>query len=283
MMEISQVISKLKDYHKGEVSGQKIKDENTRDKILYGNENQACTGIVTTVFASIDVIQKAHKLGANLIIVHEALFWNHGDQQEWLMQSQNETYLAKKKLLDDYQIVVWRNHDYVHSGIPLGDGTYADGIFYGFAKEMGWVQYPQDSKESLMTFQIPEVSAEDLAYELISKMHLEGARIIGDTKTKVRKVQIPFHIFGDAKELITEMDKMDIDALLAMELVDFSISEYVRDSSMLNRNKVIITVGHFNMEEPGMKYMSSYIPEAIQYDIPCHFIQSGDTYHYVKG
>jgi putative NIF3 family GTP cyclohydrolase 1 type 2 len=281
-MEISQVISKIKDYHKGEVSGQKITDENTRDKILYGNENQECTGIVTTVFASIEVIRKAHELGANLIIVHEALFWNHGDQQEWLMKSQNETYLAKKKLLDDYQIVVWRNHDYVHSGIPLDDGSYVDGIFYGFAKEMGWVQYPQDSKESLMTFQIPEVSAENLAYELISKMHLEGARIIGNTKTKVRKVQIPFHIFGDAKELITEMDKTDIDALLAMELVDFSISEYVRDSSMLNRNKVIITVGHFNMEEPGMKYMSSYIPQAIECDVPCHFIQSGDTYHYVK-
>ncbi|MNJ49726.1 hypothetical protein D3C77_449740 [compost metagenome] len=79
-----------------------------------------------------------------------------------------------------------------------------------------------------------------------------------------------------------DMDKMDIDALLAMELVDFSISEYVRDSSMLNRNKVIITVGHFNMEESGMKYMSTYIPIAIEENIPCHFIQSGDTYHYVK-
>lgn len=282
-MNISKVISKIKDYHKGElVQGQKIDDETTRDKVLYGDVNQECTGIVTTVFASVEVIQKAHEMGANLIIVHEALFWNHGDHEEWLLESQNETYLAKKKLLDDYKIVVWRNHDYVHSGIPMEDGSYSDGIFYGFAKEMGWEQYSLGNPESLLTFQIPEVDATELAHELINKLNLEGARIIGDPKAKVSKVRIPFHIHGDANELITDMDKGEIDALLAMELVDFSISEYVRDSSMLNRNKVIISVGHFNMEEPGMKYMSTYIPMAVEENIPCHFIQSGDTYHYVK-
>ena len=113
-------------------------------------------------------------------------------------------------------------------------------------------------------------------------MNLEGARIIGDVNTRVRKVRIPFHIYGDANELIQEMEEENIDVLLAMELVDFSISEYVRDSSMLNRNKAIISVGHFNMEEPGMKFMSTYIPDAIEEDIPGHFIQSGDMYHYVK-
>lgn len=281
-MIISDVISKIKAYHYGcDSEGEKINDEKSRDQVLYGNAEQECTGIVTTIFASIDVIKKAHELGANLIVVHEALFWNHGDHQDWLEESENRTYLMKKDMLDDYGIVVWRNHDYVHSGIPLHDGSYTDGIFYGFAKEMGWENYASGNAGALMKFEIPEVIAKNLAKKMIENLHLEGARIIGDPQAKVRKIEIPFHIFGDANDLITEMDKHEIDALLAVELVDFSINEYVRDSSMLGMNKVIITVGHFNMEEPGMKHMATYIPNAFDEDIPCHYVQSGDNYHYV--
>ena len=82
-----------------------------REKLLNQPELQAKTvkdyhkgGIVTTCWASVDVI------------CHEALFWNHGDHQEWLMESQNETYKLKKQLLDETCIVVWRNHDYIQSG-----------------------------------------------------------------------------------------------------------------------------------------------------------------------
>ena len=91
-MLIKDVIQNVKDYCKGEWYGNKIKEETTRDKILYGDPNKECTGIVTTIYASIDVIKKAHELGANLIISHEALLWNRGDKTDWLEQSQNKTY-----------------------------------------------------------------------------------------------------------------------------------------------------------------------------------------------
>ena len=95
-MLISEVIQNIKNYCKGTWAGHKIDDETTRDKILYGDPDQECTGIVTTIYASIDVIRKAHELGANLIIAHEALLWNHGDHREWLEESHNKTYLDKK-------------------------------------------------------------------------------------------------------------------------------------------------------------------------------------------
>lgn len=281
-MKISDVIFNIKNYHYGyDSEGEKINDEKSRDQILYGDATKECTGIVTTIFASVDVIKKAYELGANLIIVHEALFWNHGDHQEWLKKSENRTYMKKKELLNDYEIVIWRNHDYVHSGIPMHNGKYTDGIFYGFAKVMGWENYVSGNTGALIKFEIPEVTAYELTKRIIENLNLEGARIIGDPETKIHKVEIPFHIFGDANDQITDMDKNEVDALLAVELVDFSINEYVRDSSMLGMNKVIITVGHFNMEEPGMKYMATYIPNALDEDIPCYFVQSGDTYHYV--
>ena len=129
-MKIETIIDKIKDYHYGYRNGKKIENHISRDQVLFGDPNQECSGIVVTCWASIEVIKQAIELQANLIIVHEALFWNHGDAQDWLQLQKNQTYLEKKELLEKGKIVVWRDHDYIHSGIPVSTG-YADGIFYG--------------------------------------------------------------------------------------------------------------------------------------------------------
>ena len=98
-MQISEIIRRVKKYHKGTVKGQPIDETKTRDKVLFGDVNQECTGIVTTIYASIDVINKAIEYGANFIICHEALFWYRGDYTDWLEEQENKTYLLKKKLL----------------------------------------------------------------------------------------------------------------------------------------------------------------------------------------
>ena len=141
-MKIYEVIEKIKNYSRGiGMDGKPIDDKKTRDQVLYGTTDRECTGIVTTCFASVEVIRKAHELGANLIIPHEALFWNHGDHQEWLQKDENSVYYRKKELLDTYGITVWRNHDYIHSGLPDGNGGWYDGIFKGFLHETGLDKY----------------------------------------------------------------------------------------------------------------------------------------------
>ena len=152
-MKISEVIQKMKDYHRGTVNGVAIDESTTRDKILFGNPDQECTGIVTTCYASVEVIRKARQLNANLIISHEALFWNHGDHTDWLEETENKTYLEKKKLLEEGNLVVWRDHDYIHSGIPV-HGEYVDGIFYGVMKTLGWEKALVGSHERPLLFEI---------------------------------------------------------------------------------------------------------------------------------
>lgn len=63
--------------------------------------------------------------------------------------------------------------------------------------------------------------------------------------------------------LINEIDGSSIDCLLAMELIDFTVSEYIRDAAMLGAGKCAIHLGHFNLEEPGMEYMAEWIPKAL--------------------
>lgn len=284
-MLISEVISSVKAYCGGMAfdTGKPIDDATTRDKVTYGDINQECTGIVTCIWPTADVIRRAQELGANLIIPHEALFWNHGDHQDVI--AQNRTYQAKKALLDEWGGAVWRCHDYIHSKVPLeADGSLVDGIFYGFAWKVGWLDYRVGDKAFALEYQIPQTTGRELAAYLVERLGLNGTRITGDPDAKVSRVQIPMHIFGvpeDTNE-INYMDKNDVDALVTMEMVDFTTCEYVRDAGMLGQGKCAITIGHFNLEEPGMEYMVRWLPAALGTDqIPATFVPMTDTYQYV--
>lgn len=276
-MKICDVLHQVKKNYKGSVD---IESGNTRDKILYGdNIDIECTGIVTTQWASVDVIRKAIDLGYNLIICHEALFWNHGDHTDWLQN--NSTYKEKKQLLDKGNIVVWRNHDYVHSGILMNDGSYKDGIFYAFAKKMKWENNIIGDIEKVRMFEIEEETVEDIGKKMIDALSLNGLKIIGSLHSKVKRICIPPHNLGEAKDTIKKAEKENIDLFIAMELIDFNLSEYIRDSSQLNKNKAILTAGHFNTEEPGMEYMADYLNERLDGIAPCIYIKSGDMYKYM--
>jgi putative NIF3 family GTP cyclohydrolase 1 type 2 len=73
------------------------------------------------------------------------------------------------------------------------------------------------------------------------------------------------------------------DAIIPLEICDWTVSTYVRDANELGMSKVIFEMGHFNVEEPGMRYMCEWLPEAIQnHDIPIHYLQSKDMFHYIK-
>lgn len=278
-MKIRECIETIKSKHKGTWNGNPIKEETTRDKILYGNPDVECTGIVTTCFASADVIRKAHELGANFIICHEALFWNHGDHTDWLKD--NKTFQAKKQLLDETGIVVWRNHDYIHSGIWI-ENQWVDGIFYGVMQEMNWQKYLRCDLARPMYFEFEDATVESLAHEIIEKMELDGVRILGRRTGKVRNLMIVSHLIGPQdNQILAMIEEKDVDAIITMEMTDFTVNEYMRDSAMLNRNKTIFAAGHFNTEEPGMKYFAKVLPEMIGSDLTITYVQSGDVFGYI--
>jgi len=284
-VKISTVIDNLKKFYSGiGFDGNPINEENTRDKVLFGNEiiSEECSGIVTTCWASADVIQKAIDLGANLIICHEALFWNRGDHTAWLEDTHNKTYLKKKHLLEKNKIVVWRNHDFIHSGVPIENKGYVDGIFYGLANKLGWTNFVVGDFKMPRKFKLPETTVKDIANHTITTLNLNGAKIIGSLSTKVKNVYICDHIIGENDSSIIELaNREDIDLLIALELIDYTVTEYVQDRSLLSSDLAILTVGHFNTEEPGMEFMLEYMDSAIGKKIPKFFIPSGDMFNYV--
>lgn len=284
-MKIIEVIDAVKVYCRGiDRSGNPIDPATSRDQVLHGNAERECTGIVTTIYASPAVISAAAEHGANLIISHETCYWCHGGKTGWL--ADDPSYKAKATLLDEFGITIWRCHDYIHSGVPIGpDGTYVDGIFYGLARKLGWGRCSSPDFYRGV-YVIPETTLDDLARSLIKTLGLNGARVVGAPETPIRRVRIPGHAFGGNGDdhLITENRQFDVDCELFLELVDFTIASYIRDSSELGRHKCAITLGHFDTEEPGMEYMAQWLPEALgnrNSSLPVNYIQAGGFSRYL--
>lgn len=272
-MKIKEIIEIIKQNCKGYGV---INDTTARDKVLWGNTDKECTGIVTTIYASVEVIKKAHELGANFIISHEACFWNRGDHTDWL--ANNETFIKKSALLDEYGITVWRDHDYIHSKINY-NGEYVDGIYYGLARELGWENYVIEDSTYPRLFEIPETLTMDVAKHIMNRMGLKGLRTMGDLEGTSKRIMIATHIIGEADNMmLSTIEEKNIDTVLAMEITDYTVSIYVRDSAELGRGKRILHPGHFNIEEPGMKWFGEvYLPTLFP-DIKTTFVKSGDSY-----
>ena len=182
---------------------------------------------------------------------------------------------------------MWRCQDFIHSRVPIDeDGAMADGIFYVLAWKLGWLDYRVgDDRGFCLEYEIPETDATELAHELVTKLGLNGTRITGDPHARVHRVRVPMHVMGEAKGDTHEINRTDADAddcLMTMEFIDFTTCEYIRDAGMLGQNKCAITIGHFNLEEPGMECMVEWLPAALGTDtIPTTFVRMEDTYRYV--
>ena len=101
----------------------------TVDTFKTGDPAQPVAGIVTTFLATAAVIEGAIDLGANLIVTHEPTFYTHEDATDWLRD--DPVYRAKRQLIDDHGIAIWRFHDAWHLTRP-------DGIATGMARLLGW-------------------------------------------------------------------------------------------------------------------------------------------------
>lgn len=284
-MTIAEAIERMKAECGTSWHGIPIAEEHTRDQVLFGSTDALCTGIAVCIYPSVEVIRRAAALGCNLIVSHEALFWNHGDHTDWL--AGNTTFEHKRALLEEAGTCVWRNHDHIHAGLMI-DGARRDGIFYGMASELGWTSYIEEGEGEAADrfpcrFSIPTTNARELVNTLITRFGIHGVRALGNLEAPVTRVIVPMHIQGNQnhdRALIQTMDHDNINMVLAMELVDFTVAEYVRDAAQLGEPRCLVQIGHFNLEELGMRWYARHLKETFP-DAPVYMVAAGDGYTYI--
>jgi putative NIF3 family GTP cyclohydrolase 1 type 2 len=240
----------------------------TVDTVKSGDPSQPLKGIVTTMFATDEVIEKTIRQGANFIIAHEPTFYNHQDETAWL--EGDKVYTFKKDLLEKHNIVVWRFHDYWHTFRP-------DGILMGVLVAMGWDKYYNAGEPEIIT--VPAVSLKDIVRTAKKELGIDKMKIIGDLSDMCQRIVLSPGAAGGRRQ-IEMLRKYEPDLLICGELNEWETSEYVRDARYRGQKVSLVVLGHAVSEEPGMQALVPWL-EARLPGVPVKHFASGDPFTWV--
>jgi putative NIF3 family GTP cyclohydrolase 1 type 2 len=222
----------------------------TVDTLKAGNRDMKVTGIVTTMFATVDVIRKAIALNANFIIAHEPTFYNHLDDTAWL--AADPVYQFKAELLAKNSIAVWRNHDYIHR-------LTTDGVRAGVVKQLGWEKY-QGSNPSV--FQLPSTTLRALIGDVKRKLGIPTVRYVGDLADSCAKVLLMPGAAGGRNQ-IGAIAREKPDVVLCGEVAEWETAEYTRDARSKGEKISLVVLGHVASEEPGSRFLADWLTEKV--------------------
>jgi putative NIF3 family GTP cyclohydrolase 1 type 2 len=237
--------------------------QTTRDTFKAGGPKTEVKGIATTFMATLDMIQRAHAAGLNMVVTHEPTFWNDQDKVQQL--AADPIYRFKADFCAKNNMAVWRFHDNIHSQRP-------DLIWVGLARALGWSSRPAGPTQR--SFTLPPTTLKALAADVATHMGARALRVVGDPNAKVSTVAVGM---GYSMPRITP----DIDVVMGGENPEtggaFDDTEYILDAAVLGKNKGQIILGHAISEEPGMEdcanWMRTFITEA-----PIQFVRAGEPF-----
>jgi putative NIF3 family GTP cyclohydrolase 1 type 2 len=239
----------------------------TVDTLKSGSADQVVTGIVTTMFATVDVIKQTARLNANFIIAHEPTFYNHTDDTDWVKD--NAVVKQKQALLKKHNITVWRFHDYIHSLKP-------DAISYGVVKKLNWQPY---FKTGQTTLTIPPVSLQQLVEQFKNALGIPHLRIIGNPEQKCSRVTLLPGAWGGQRQVgFAETEKPDV--LIVGELSEWETAEYIRDARAMGSEMALIILGHALSEQAGMEYFADWLQPKLN-DIKVSYIRTNDPFTWI--
>jgi putative NIF3 family GTP cyclohydrolase 1 type 2 len=209
------------------------------------------------------VIQRTIELGANLIVTHEPTFYGHLDDTGWL--ADDPVFRAKRALLDDNGIVVWRFHDHWHARQP-------DGVLTAVIEQLGWSGDVIPSAPNFV--RIPTVTLAELCEHVRVSLGVEALRVIGDPAQPCSSVGVLIGAPGGQSQMSV---LPYVDVLIAGEVAEWETTEYVRDAIAQGTPKALIVAGHEPTEEPGMASFVEWVSPMFP-GLPITHVPSGNPF-----
>ncbi len=246
----------------------------TVDRILDGDPATEVTGIAVTTMATVDVLREAAAAGANLVITHEPLYFDHQDGAREALEAEHDpVYRAKRALVRDAGIVVVHLHDQWHDLRP-------DGVDAATAEALGWTLDPEATTDGISTATIEPTTLGDLARHVAGTLGATALRYIGDPSSTVTRVglDLGFRGFGRNRALLR---RDDVDVAIVGELHEWESGEYAVDAVALGLAKGLIAVGHVPSEQAGMRAVADWLPGVLAeagHQVPVTFLATPDTF-----
>lgn len=236
-------------------------DNTYRDVFHAGDPNVEVKGIATTFMSTLDLLQRAHAAGMNLVVAHETTFWNDHDDTNGM--ADDAVYRFKMDFCAKNRMAVLRLHDHAHSHRP-------DFIMTGLLRALGWTSATPNQR----IYSFPATTLGELAANIQRRTNSKAFRVVGDPKAKVST--------GTAgMGYSTGRFSANVDVVIIGENPEadnpYDVTEYALDAAFFGKNKGQIILGHAISEEPGMEDVANWLRTFVT-EVPVQFIRSGEPY-----
>lgn len=235
----------------------------TSDGFKAGDPSTAVTGIVTTALASTDTLRRAATAGQNFIVTQEPLFYSANDDPG--NRAKDPVYLAKKALIDEHRLVIWRFSEHWNARQP-NEAARA------LAAALNWTAEVADAPQ---TYRIPDTTLGALVGQLRKSLPLRGGlRMVGQPTMSVRTVFLAPGTTSLASA-VSGLQKADV--ILAGEPREWEAVPYTLDTWSAERGKGLIAIGRLVSEGPSVQACATWIRSVLP-DIRVESISTSDPY-----
>ena len=234
----------------------------TKDKVLAGDIERPLKKAAFTMTATPNIIRKACEWGAELLVVHEPIFYTDGEPDYSVSPA-----AEKKKLLDVSGLTVYRFHDHPHMAEPdlicRGNLKYLD-ILGEFKHGNSFAVNRYVLDEEMTATELAEIIKKTLDVKLI--------RIVGSYNSKGKRLGCCFGTPGHIEEELAQND-----FVITGEIGELSVGEVARDYAELGFSKALIVLGHIGSEKAGMRLISEIMSEKEE-TVETRYFDCGDLY-----
>jgi putative NIF3 family GTP cyclohydrolase 1 type 2 len=248
----------------------------TVDGFKAGDPAATITGVATTAMATLDVLERAVKSRANLVITCEPTFYGRADSPTPPAGRGGATataapaeakpdpvFAAKDNFIRKNGLVVWRFADHWRARKP---DPFAEGLL----EALGFRPGPDPARTS-----IPATSLGDLAANIKKALGLRGGmRVVGDPQIRVSAVAL---LPGSTPIRSSLVALPAADVVIAGEVREWESVEYARDTVTAGGKKGLILLGRAVSEDPGMNVCARWI-KTLAPELTTTWIPVGDPY-----
>ena len=242
------------------------------DAFKAGDPSTIVTGVATTSLATIDVMRRAIRSGANLIISSGPTFYSRGDspapagRRGAAPPPPDPVFTAKNEFITRNRLVVWRFSDHWRARTP-------DPFAQGIVEALGWAAYRVGNDPRRLS--VPSMTIDALAARVKAGLDARGGmRVIGRPTTRVQTIAV---LPGTIPIQTTLAVLPNVDVMIAGEIREWESSEYARDLVHRGRSTGLILVGRSLSEDAGMNVCAQWLKTIVS-DLPIHWIPAGDPY-----
>jgi len=249
----------------------------TVDTFKAGEPSTPVTGVVTTSLATIDVLRRAVKAGANMVITSGPTFYSRADtptppagrgQDAAALPSRpgDPVLAAKHEFIKANNLVVWRFSDHWQLRAP-------NPFVAGMTDALGWTRYRTSGDPARL--RVPQLTLDALAARVKRALDARGGiRVVGRPQTRVRAVAV---LPGTVAIQPVVAVLPSVDVIVAGEIREWESSEYARDVADAGLGKGLVLVGRSLSEDAGMRVCAEWLRPIVR-EVPVRWLPAGDPY-----